>query len=389
VTRTYVANVTLFDGRDVEASRGVLIEDGRIAWVGEHGRAPSQARDAEVVDGAGMTLTPGLIDAHVHLSFEGTADMAAESKGLTDEVVRANVARNLERHLDAGVTTVRDLGAPSTLVCELARSADGELPGIVPAGRALTITGGHGRGMFAAEVQGVDEVRAHVRAQVAAGARAIKVIATGGVVTPGIGVDFTAFSQEELDAAVAEAHAAGVPVAAHAHGEEGTLRSVRAGVDSVEHGSQIDGETLQRMLARGTFHVATIAPGRVILDRADEAPDYALAKSREIAPAREASFRRTVAAGVRHAAGTDAGTPYNAHGELPRELAYMVEWGMTPPEAMRAATSGGAELLRLPDVGVVEPERVADLVLYAGNPCEDISVTASPVGVWKRGVRVR
>jgi imidazolonepropionase-like amidohydrolase len=243
--------------------------------------------------------------------------------------------------------------------------------------------------MFAAEVQGVEEVRAHVRAQVAAGARAIKVIATGGVVTPGIGVDFTAYSQEELDAAVEEAHAAGVPVAAHAHGEEGTLRSVRAGVDSVEHGSRIDGETLELMQARGTFHVATITPGRVILDRADEVPDYALAKSREIAPAREASFRRTVAAGVRHAAGTDAGTPYNAHGELPRELAYMVEWGMTPLEAMRAATSEGAELLRLPDVGLVEPGRHADLVLYAGNPCEEISVTASPVGVWKRGLAVR
>jgi imidazolonepropionase-like amidohydrolase len=336
-----------------------------------------------------LTLSPGLIDAHVHLAFEGTGSMDDESRDLTDEVARANAVRNLDRHLDAGVTSVRDLGAPSAIICRLSAEGRAGAPVIVAAGRALTIPGGHGRGMFATEVDGVEALRAAVREQVAAGARVIKVIATGGVVTPGIGVDFTAYSQAELDAVVGEAHGLGLTVAAHAHGAEGILRAVRAGVDSIEHGTQIEDAALERMLEGGTFHVATITPGEVLLERADEVPDYALAKAREIAPDREASFRRTVAAGVRHAAGTDAGTPLNVHGTLPRELASMVDWGMPPLDAMRAATAGGAQLLRLPDVGIVEPGRLADLILYRGNPCEDIAVAASPAVVWKRGERVR
>ena len=382
---TYIADVTLFDGRTIHQRIGVLIEDDRIAWVGRHASAPSEARDVARVEGHGRTLSPGLIDAHVHLAWDGTNDMAAESQGMTDEVAREKALRNLRRHLAAGVTTVRDLGAPSTVICDIGR--DGT-PRVVAAGRAITAPGGHGSGMFAAEVSGPDEVRDAVRQQVDAGAGVIKLIATGGVVTPGIGVDFTAFSQAELDAAVDEAHRLGVAVAAHAHGAEGIERAIVAGVDSIEHGSQISDEMAEQMKRRGTFHVGTISPGRVMLDRADEIPDYAAAKSREIAPAREASFRRTTRLGVRHAAGTDAGTPFNLHGMLPRELAYMVAWGMTPIDAMRAATANGAELLRLADVGVVEIGKRADLVLYDGNPYEDIEVAAHPSRVWAAGQSV-
>jgi imidazolonepropionase-like amidohydrolase len=242
--------------------------------------------------------------------------------------------------------------------------------------------------MFAAEVSGPGAMGEAVRHQVDAGAGVIKLIATGGVVTPGIDVDFTSFSQEELDAAVDEAHRLGVAVAAHAHGAEGIERAIIAGVDSIEHGSQISDELAEEMTRRGTFHVGTICPGRVMLDRADEIPDYAAAKSREISPAREASFRRTTRLGVRHAAGTDAGTPFNVHGSLPRELAYMVAWGMAPIDALRAATANGAELLRLTDVGVVEIGKRADLVLYDGNPCEDIEVVAQPSRVWAAGIAV-
>jgi len=337
------------------------------------------------VEGHGRTLSPGLMDAHVHLAWDGTSDMAAETQGLTDEVVREKVLRNLLRHLAAGVTTVRDLGAPSVVICDLARDA---IPRVVAAGRAITAPGGHGSGMFAAEASGPDAMREAVRRQVAAGATVVKLIATGGVVTPGIGVDFTAFAQEELDAAVYEAHGLGVAVAAHAHGAEGIERAILAGVDSIEHGSQISDEMAEEMVHRGTFHVGTISPGRVMLDRADEIPDYAAAKSREIAPAREAAFRRTTRLGVRHAAGTDAGTPLNLHGMLPQELAYMVAWGMAPIDAMRAATANGAELLRLSDVGTIEQDKRADLVLYEGNPCEDIEVAAHPSRVWAAGQSV-
>jgi imidazolonepropionase-like amidohydrolase len=239
--------------------------------------------------------------------------------------------------------------------------------------------------MFATEASGEEALRHAVREQVAAGAGVIKVVATGGVVTPGIGVDFTAYSQAELDAAVDEAHLLDVPVAAHAHGAEGIERAIGAGVDSIEHGSQISDELAREMLDRATFHVATISPGRVMLDHADEIPDYAAAKSREIGPAREASFRRTAQMGVVHVAGTDAGTPFNVHGTLPQELAYMVAWGMTPIDAMRAATAHGAALLRVTDAGIVEAGKRADLVLYEGNPCEDIEIAARPVQVWFGG----
>ena len=385
---TFVSHVTLFDGRNVSEARSILIEDARIAWVGPHARAPREALAAAEVEGRGRTLIPGLIDAHVHLAWDGTSDMAAETNGLTDERAVGKAARNLRRHLAAGVTTVRDLGAPSAVICDVARTVS-RGSRVVAAGRALTAPGGHGRGMFAVEVSGPDQIRGAVRDQVAAGAAAIKLVATGGVVTPGIGVDFTAFSQDELDAAVDEAHLLGVGVAAHAHGAEGIERAIRAGVDSVEHGSQISDVVAEEMKRRGTFHVGTISPGRVMLDHADEIPDYAAAKSREIAPAREASFRLTARLGVKHATGTDAGTPFNVHGALPRELAFMVEWGMAPFDVMRAATAHGAELLRLPDVGSIEPGTRADLVLYDGNPCEDIAITANPEVVWAGGVAAR
>jgi imidazolonepropionase-like amidohydrolase len=386
VALSFITHVTLFDGRNVAEARSVLIEDARIYWVGPHARAPREALAAAEVEGRGRTLTPGLIDAHVHLAWDGTSDMAAETEGLTDERAAEKATRNLRRHLAAGVTTVRDLGAPSAVICDVARAAAGGGARVVAAGRALTAPGGHGRGMFAVEVSGPDQIRGAVREQIAAGAAAIKLVATGGVVTPGIGVDFTAFSQEELDAAVDEGHRLGVCVAAHAHGAEGIERAIRAGVDSVEHGSQISDVVAGEMKRRGTFHVGTISPGRVMLDHADEIPDYAAAKSREIAPAREASFRLTVRLGVKHAAGTDAGTPFNVHGTLPRELAYMVEWGMAPVVAMRSATAHGAELLRVPDVGTIEPGMRADLVLYEGNPCEDIAIAARPELVWAGGV---
>jgi imidazolonepropionase-like amidohydrolase len=375
----YLADVTLFDGTRVRRHAGVLVAHDRIAWVGAHARPPRAAREAREVRGG--FVVPGLIDCHVHLAYDGTADMAAEARGLTDAAARRKAARNLQRHLAAGVTTVRDLGARSAVICAVARAIDAgrvEGPRVVAAGRGLTIPGGHGRGMFALEVRGVRELREAVRRQVAGGATVIKLIATGGVVTPGIGVDLAAFTQAELDAAVREAHALGATVAAHAHGAEGIARAVRAGVDSIEHGSRISVEVALEMKRRGIAHCATISPGRVILEHADEVPAYAAEKSREIAPVREASFRRTVRLGVTHVAGTDAGTPFNRHGRLPAELAAMVGWGMRPIQALRAATSNAAALLRLPDLGRVVLGARADLVAYGEDPLDDIGATERP-----------
>ncbi len=385
---TYFANVTLFDGRTVRTRAGVLVSDGTVAWVGAHARAPREARAAHEVEGRGKTLAPGLIDCHVHLCFEGGPDWEAEARGLTEAGAALKAVRNLARHLERGVTTVRDLGGIGAVACEVARAvAEGLVAGprVVASGRALTITGGHGHTTFGLEVDGPDAVRKAVREQVKAGARSIKLVATGGVLTRGIGVDFTAFTEEELAAGVDEAHKWGFPAAAHAIGAGGVLQAVRAGIDSVEHGSQITAEAARLMKERGTFHVPTISAVRGILDHAEEVPAFAVEKAAAIAEEARDSFRRALRAGVRHACGTDAGTPFNPHGGAPLEVVRMVEWGMTPLRALQAATANAAELLRVPEVGTVEEGKAADLVLYDADPLEQIEAVLKPAMVMKGG----
>jgi imidazolonepropionase-like amidohydrolase len=388
----YLANVTLFDGRAVKAKHGVLVDEGVIAWVGPHARAPRSARSATGVDADGRTLTPGLIDCHVHLQYDGGADFEAEGRALTPALAALKAAENLKRHLARGVTTVRDLGGMDAVSCEVGRAVDGGLipgPRVLAAGRALTITGGHGHTVaFAREVDGPDAMRKAVREEIRAGARVIKVVATGGVLTPGIGATFTAYTPEELKAAVEEAHSWGLGVAAHAIGAEGIRNAVLAGVDSIEHGTHITTVIAREMKARGTFRSPTICALRGILDHPDVVPAYAVEKAGRLEEVARASHSRAVRAGVRHVCGTDAGTPFNGHGSGPREIVYMVEWGMTPLAAMRAATANGAELLRVPETGTVEPGKAADLVLYDTNPLEDIRGVLEPRTVWKSGRRV-
>jgi imidazolonepropionase-like amidohydrolase len=384
---TYFAGVTLFDGHRVRERAGVLTSGGTIDWVGAHRRAPREARAAVEVDGAGATLTPGLIDSHVHLTFDGSADFAAEGAGLTEGKAALKAVRNLRRNLERGVTTVRDLGGIA--VCDVAAAIGQRIvwpaPRVIASGLALTITGGHGRGAFAEEVDGPSGLRMAIRRRMRAGARSIKLIATGGVLTPGTDVWFTAFSPDELAAAVGEAHGWGRPVAAHAIGGVGIDQAVRAGVDSIEHGSQISTEAAHLMAERGTFHVPTICALRGILDHPDQVADYALAKALQIVDQARDSFRHAARAGVRHACGTDAGTPFNVHGNAPVEIARMVEFGMTPVRALQSATVNAAELLRVPEAGAVEEGKSADLVLYRGNPLEDVSLLLEPAMVMRAG----
>jgi imidazolonepropionase-like amidohydrolase len=386
----YVSDVTLFDGRSVRRKAGVLVDEGRIGWVGAHARAPRAARDADEIDGHGKTLTPGLIDCHVHLCFDGGSDFAGEAREMTtDAVATVKAVRNAARTLDYGVTTVRDLGGRGDSVIQVANGIERGLvagPRILAAGRALTITGGHGHSVgFAREVDGPDGLRRAVREEIRAGATAIKLVATGGVLTPGITHDFTAFTQEELDAAVDEAHSWSRVVGAHAIGPEGIIRAVRAGVDSIEHGSMLSAEGARLMKERGAFHVPTISAIRGIVEHADDVPAYAVEKATALVePARE-GFRRSLRGGVRIACGTDAGTPFNPHGNTLVEIVRMVEWGMTPLQAMRAATSNAAALLRLDDVGLVAEGAAADLVLFGANPLEDIKAVLEPALVLKAG----
>jgi imidazolonepropionase-like amidohydrolase len=388
---SYFADVSVFDGARVRAHHGVLVDRDRIVWVGPHARAPREARSAREIAGTGRSLTPGLIDCHVHLCFDGGADFAGEAVGLTPALGAIKGTVNARKHLANGVTTVRDLGGVG--IVELARSIDaGTVPGprVIPAGSALTITGGHGHNIgIARQVDGADAVRSAVREEIRAGALAIKVIATGGVLTPGIGATFTAFTTEELAAAIDEAHAWDRGVAAHAIGAEGILRAVLAGVDTVEHCVQVTPRIAKEMAARGTFRGPTISALMGIADNEGRAPAYAVAKAKDLVEEAKAGHRRAMRAGVRHICSTDAGTPFNPHGNAPNEVIAMIDWGMTPIEAMVAATANGAEALRMPDVGRIAPGMRADLVLYDTDPIEDPTTLRDVRAVWKDGARVR
>jgi imidazolonepropionase-like amidohydrolase len=387
----YFPNVRLFDGRRVRERAGVLVAEGRISWVGAHARAPREARDAREVPTERGTLTPGLIDCHVHLCFDGEADFVAEAR-VPAAYAAVKCVVNAERNLVAGVTTVRDLGGPDAVVCDVARAiGEGRVPGprVVASGTALTITGGHGWNSFARQCDGPDGVRVAVREQIRSGARSIKIVATGGVLTPGIPVDFTSFTAEEVAAAVDEAHTWGVPIAAHAIGRGGIANCVAAGIDSIEHGVQIDAAIARDMRAGGTFHVPTINALSAIVGHPEEVPAYAVEKASSVIATARQGFRRALREGVRHACGTDAGTPFNLHGSAPRELLHMVSWGMTPLQALRAATANAADLLRVGGAtGTVEAGKAADLVLYAANPVDDISAVMTPRAVWKDGEQV-
>jgi imidazolonepropionase-like amidohydrolase len=390
---TYVANVTLFDGRTLRRRQGVLFGSDGIAWVGAHARAPRDAHDARAIDGSGRTLLPGLVDTHVHLQFDGGSDFETESKELTTPGFAAvKAAVNAKRNLDAGVTTVRDLGGMGGASVDVARAvATGLIPGprILAAGHALTVTGGHGHNVaFAREIDGVDAMRRAVREEIRHGATTIKLIATGGVLTPGIPASFTAFTSDELEAAVREAHQRDHPVAAHAIGADGIRAAVLAGVDSVEHCNQLTPATAREMVARGTFRSPTICAIRGILDHPDEVPEYAVEKAARIETDSKKSHRTALGAGVRHVCGTDAGTPFNPHGSAPQEILHMIDWGMRPLEALRAATATGAESLRLDDTGTIEVGKRADLLLIEGDPIDDPPALLGRKRVWLGGVPV-
>lgn len=385
---TYFADVSLFDGIRVRPRAGVLVREGRIAWVGSHTRAPRDARGAHEV--RGTTLTPGLIDCHVHLCFDGEPDFVAEAR-VSEATAAVKCVGNAERHLRAGVTAVRDLGGLGAVACDVARQIEaGRIrgPRVVASAQALTITGGHGWNTFALEVDGADGVRQAVRQQLRRGARSIKIVATGGVLTPGVSFDFTAFTPEEVAAAVDEAHSWGVPIAAHAIGEAGIAICVGAGIDSIEHGAEITREIAESMSELGTFHIPTISALAGITEHPETVPAYAVEKGLRVLELAKDAFRRATRAGVRHACGTDAGTPHNPHGGAPRELIRMIEWGLPPLKALRAATSNAAQLLRLADVGTVEIGKAADLVLWDQDPVEEPLALLAPSLVMKDGEAV-
>jgi imidazolonepropionase-like amidohydrolase len=378
----------IVDGMGAEPVRGrsVIVEGGRIASVVDDSRLPRGTR----MDLAGCTLLPGLINCHVHLCLGAEADPTRPMREEPVALTAIKAAARARQTLEAGVTTVRDLGGRDHCELGLRRAIlEGWVPGprIVAAGRPVCMTGGHGH-WLAREADGPDEVRRAVREQLKAGADVIKIIATGGVLTSGVEPGSPQLTFDEMRAAVEEARKAGRRTAAHAMGAHGIADAVRAGITSIEHGVYLTDENVAAMRRDGTYLVPTlIAPAAITIGGLMAGiPAFMVRKSEAVMADHVLSFQKALAAGVPIAAGSDAGTPLNPHGSLVPELALMVKHGMRPLEALRSATALAADLLGLgASLGRIAPGYTADLLAVAGNPAERIEALDDVRGVFVDG----
>ncbi len=394
-------------GRLLDVISGKMLTDQMVAI--ENGRFVSvqpwstrRAGSAHAIDWSAFTVMPGLMDMHTHISEEAeTADAAAPLH--TSPARQAFIgAMNARKTLQAGFTTVRDVGVYRGFADIELRNAinDGLIPGprMFVAGAYITVPGGGGEitdvppgtvvpmEFRRGESKGVDDVRRHVDLILDHGADLIKVIATGAVLTAGTEPGKPEYSEAEIHAAVVEAAKRGKFVAAHAHGAEGIKRAIRAGVRSIEHGSLIDDEGIALMVKHGTWLVADIYDGDYIeqVGRRDGWGKEIMRKNEETTEAQREGFRKAVKAGVHMAFGTDAGV--YPHGQNARQFAYMVRYGMTSLRAIRSATIDAARLLgKESELGSVTPGKAADLVAVACDPISRIDCLRQVRGVIKAG----
>ena len=389
--RTVLEIDGLFDGTSAMSDAAVVIEDGEITWVGKRSRAPKtpKGEKSRTAPAPGGFAVPGLINCHSHLTLDGSANFEAETRE-SDAAAALKAFRNARLTLRSGVTTVRDLGANGAMVIELARQIERgalEGPRIIAAARGITITGGHGMevGRIA---DGPDAVRAATREQVAVGAAVIKLFSTGGVLGEGAGPELAAYTPDETRAAVEEAHRAGLRITTHAHGAEGMRIAADCGIDSIEHATLLDQETIRLIKAKDVALVPTFSALRRIIDNGSALPARVMERARLVATKHQEGIRSAHKAGVRIAAGTDAGTPFNTHERFALELVYLAEAGLSRTEALVAATRVAADVVGRPKAGRITAGSWADMVFIDGDPLRDLSVLQKPKAVWVRGAPV-
>lgn len=369
----------MFDGLGaVSDGQAVLVEDGEVRRVAAAGEFDGFA--GSVIDTAGATLMPGLIDCHVHLCMAGEGDPGTALEKLLPGQATMRAFGHAQQALAGGTTAVRDCGGKDYMefaVRDACNNGTQLGPTIRAAGRMICMTGGHGN-RYGRVADGIDEVVKAVREQIHAGSDFIKIMATGGVMTPGVNPEDAHYSPEEMAAGIREANRFHRRTASHAQGTDGVLNAVRGGIDSIEHGIWLTEECIKEMLAADTWLVPTLSALRNILDNAEKVPDYVIEKTERISVAHRDSVAAYHQAGGKIAMGTDAGTPFNLHGENAQELEYLVDVGVDTLTALRAGTSVAADLLDLPQQGRIVEGAAADLLLVEGNPAEDITMAARP-----------
>jgi imidazolonepropionase-like amidohydrolase len=382
-----IKNATLIDGTGGPPLENsvVIIKKDIISAVG--GPELALPAEAEIIEAEGKTVLPGLIDCHMHLSYEGHADSLREAIYSPDAMIAYRGLRNAQKHLDAGFTSVRNCGEGIPYGPALKEAiATGLFAGprifdacyfISQEGGSVDKTPGYLRFETEYRVSGAEEARKAVRTQLKYGADFIKIATTGAVLDPAAETSRAHFTLQEVQIMVDEAHRAGKVVASHAHGLAGIKTAVEGGVHSIEHGSFLDKTTAEAMKAKGIILVPTFRAIWGIVENGVEAgvPEYAVEKAKMVQKDHRKAFNYAKEVGTKIALGTDAGTPFNTHGDSAKELELMVEAGMTEMEALVAATKVGAEVLTVSDqLGTIEPGKLADMIVVDGNPLSDITV---------------
>ncbi|MEM7082444.1 MAG: amidohydrolase family protein [Pseudomonadota bacterium] len=400
---TWIHAGKLIDGVSdrVQTEKTVIVESGRIVAVRNGYEEPD--RGVTLIDLRDYTIMPGLMDMHTHLSTQLRRGSYIDRFIKSEADVALFAASNARRTLEAGFTTVRDLGDAYNATVALKNAINGgALPGprIFTAAKSLATTGGHAdptngwrpdlRGNPGPEsgvINGPEDAAKAVRQRYKDGADLIKITATGGVLSVARNGQNPQFTEEEVAAIVRTANDYGFMVAAHAHGKEGMQRAIRAGVRSIEHGTFMDDETMRLMRKHNTFYVPTILAGEWVGEKAQidgYFPEIVRVKAAQIGPIIKQTFARAYDAEVRIVFGTDSGV--SPHGDNAREFELMVEAGMPPMTAIQSATSVAAEFLELDNLGRIEPDFLADIIAVHGDPLDDIGVMRKVRFVMKGGV---
>ena len=388
-----IHHARLIDGTGAVHDRATLIVHGTKILAAGPSKEVRIPKGAVRIDGRGLSIIPGLIDCHVHLCLGGEPDVVGTLESEQPSYTLLKSASHAKATIDAGFTTVRDVGSRDHSIFTLKQAIEsGLMPGprIIGAGRAICMIGGHAR-FIGQEVEGTEQVRRAVAEQVAAGAGVIKIVASGGVLTPGTSPDEAQLTMEELAAAVDAARQAGKRVAAHAHGAAGMKNAINAGVRSIEHATLLDDESAALMKRHGVYMVPTLSALATTAACREGCgiPESALAKAKSMTKRHQSSFKTAHQSCIAIAMGTDAGTPFNYHGENAQELARMVALGMTPMEAIVASTSTAAQLIGIQNsIGTLTKGMEADLVILNGNPLRQIEVLRDRdkiMGVMKAG----